>query len=140
MITETKFGSSSNNKIENVFLPDSRAAAIKSDCTRLSVTLTFLAKNGMLTIATAIKAFINPGPKTATIASASKIYGNAINTSIERIRSVSAFPPYKPARIPITEPMLAAINAATSPTKMLRRVPQSNLDKISLPRWSAPKM
>ena len=55
--------------------------------------LMFLAKKGMLTKATAIIALKRPGPKTATIASANKIYGNAIKTSMIRIITLSVLFP-----------------------------------------------
>ena len=71
-------------------LPDKRAACTKSALRRLKVApLTFRAKKGMLTIATAISAFSKLGPKIATIAKAKSTYGKAIKISIDRIKKLS---------------------------------------------------
>ena len=72
-ITGVTFGKISKNKISVCERPDSLDALIKSEFVNVIVTpLTFLAKKGMLTIATAINAFIKLGPSTATIARANK--------------------------------------------------------------------
>jgi hypothetical protein len=44
-------------------------------------------------MAIAISAFSKPGPSAATSAMASSTYGNAINTSMMRISTVSTAPP-----------------------------------------------
>ena len=50
------------------------------------------------------------------------------------IMILSNLPPKEPAIIPSNEPITAANKAAKNPTIKLNWVPQSNLDKISLPK------
>ena len=90
-----RFGNSSKIMQENVPLPDIFAAIIKSEFAYAKeIPLTFLAKKGIFTIATATSELkILVYPITATIANASKTYGNAINTSTERIKILSKKPP-----------------------------------------------
>ncbi len=73
-ITGSTFGRTSDQMIREFDMPDRRAASTNSRWAMLTVTpRMFRAKNGMLTTATAISAFISPGPSAATMASASRM-------------------------------------------------------------------
>ena len=78
---------------------------------------------GMPQMPTAIVVLRLPGPRAATIASASSRYGNASRISMPRIISESSQPPLNPAIMPSTSPPTTAIVAESTPTSSATREP-----------------
>src|SRR5437762_274460 len=78
------------------------------------------------------------GPSAATIPSASRIAGNAKNTSITRPITRSAMPPRYPDTRPRTPPTSVAAATDSTATCMERRAPNSTRLKRSRPSASVP--
>src|SRR5712691_11689651 len=83
--------------------------------------------------------FLGSGPSAATIPSASRIAGNAKNTSITRPITRSAIPPRYPDTSPRTPPTTVAAATENTATCIERRAPNSTRLKRSRPRASVPK-
>src|SRR5437762_5727312 len=82
--------------------------------------------------------FFGSGPSAATIPSASRIAGNAKNTSITRPITMSAMPPRYPDTSPRTLPTSVAAATDNTATCMERRAPNSTRLKRSRPSASVP--
>src|SRR2546430_2071589 len=86
----------------------------------------------------AMMTFLGSGPSAATIPSASRIAGNAKNTSITRPITRSAMPPRYPDTSPRTLPTSVAAATENTATCIERRAPNSTRLKRSRPSASVP--
>ena len=95
-------------------------------------------KCGSITIAIAYIAFVRPGPRIATTATASSRLGSASMMSISRMIVNSTPPRKKPATSPSTTPKLSDRPTETMPISSDSRVPWISRESWSRPTGSVP--